>query len=116
MTGRWLTVSKTITRIYDATGRLLTARDVLDLGKRSGQRGLVVEQSHEHTRVLEQSVADHLDWLAGRLTPRRADEVEAAHGGDDQTAGPLIPRDPANPAEAEMTPTDDDLYRMEKDT
>lgn len=75
MTGRWLTVSKTITRIYEATGRVLTARDVLDLGRRDGVRGLVVESSHEHTRVLERSVVDHLDWLAGGPTVRGGDPL-----------------------------------------
>ncbi|WP_211370557.1 hypothetical protein [Nonomuraea turkmeniaca] len=70
MTGRWLTVSKTITRIYDATGRLLTCRQVLELGKRDGARGLIVESSHEHTRVLERSVADHLEWLASKPSVR----------------------------------------------
>lgn len=63
MTGRWLTVSRTITRIWAETGRLLTGDDVLRLGRRTGAWGLIVETSHEHTRVLEQSVTDHIAWL-----------------------------------------------------
>lgn len=77
MTGRWLTVSKTITRIYDATGRLLTCRQVLELGKRDGVRGLIVDHSHEHTRVLERSLDDHLNWLAGKPTVGAGPELPA---------------------------------------
>lgn len=81
MTGRWLTVSKTISRIYEDTGCLLTIRDVMNLGRRSGERGLIVETSHAHTRVLEQSLTDHLAWLAGKPSyrggPRLPDEIEA---------------------------------------
>ncbi|MGA4989965.1 hypothetical protein [Nonomuraea bangladeshensis] len=59
----WLTVSATITRIWTETGYLLTADDVLRLGKRIGAWGLVVEHSHEHTRVSEKSVNVHIAWL-----------------------------------------------------
>lgn len=93
MTGRWLTVSQTITRIYNATGRLLTAEDVLRLALRSGPDGLVVAESHEHTRVLEQSV---LDYIAERA--RRP-----------------VPRDPANPAESLMTAADEDEFQRGKE-
>ncbi|SET52356.1 hypothetical protein [Nonomuraea wenchangensis] len=63
MKGRWLTVSATITRIWTETGYLLTGDDVLRLGKRKGAWGLVVETSHEHTRVSEESVDAHIVWL-----------------------------------------------------
>lgn len=65
MTGDWLTVSRTITVIYNATGRLLTAADVLALGRRNR---LTVESSHEHTRVLELSVIRYLS-ACGVATP-----------------------------------------------
>ncbi|MEU6725587.1 hypothetical protein ABZ917_17920 [Nonomuraea wenchangensis] len=70
MNGRWLTVSATIQRIWTETGYLLTADDVLRLGRRTGSWGLVVEHSHEHTRVLEQSVDDHVEWLNAPKAPR----------------------------------------------
>jgi hypothetical protein len=60
---RWLTVSRTITRIWESTGRLLTAKDVLALGKQPS--GLVVDSTHEHVRVSEESVTQYL-LLYGR--------------------------------------------------
>jgi hypothetical protein len=60
---RWLTVSRTITRIWESTGRLLAAKDVLALGKQ--QSGLVVDSTHEHVRVSEESVTQYL-LLYGR--------------------------------------------------
>lgn len=93
MTGRWLTVSQTVTRIFNATGRLLTAEDVLRLALRGGPGGLVVAESHEHTRVLEQSVLDYI----------------AAH------ACRPVPRDPDNPAERQMTAADEDEFQRGKE-
>jgi hypothetical protein len=60
---RWLTVSRTITRIWTETGRLLTAKDVMALGRKQG--GLRVEQTHDHVRVSEDSLTQYL-LLYGR--------------------------------------------------
>ena len=78
MIGVWLTVSQTITRVYNETGQLLTMRDVMQLGKWGY---LVVETSHEHTRVLERSVAD---YIAARKAARHAPTVRG---------GPTLPDD-----------------------
>lgn len=67
MTGptvRWLNVSTTISRIWAGTGRLLTSKDVMALGRKQGG-GLRVESTHEHVRVSEESV-DQYVALYGR--------------------------------------------------
>lgn len=94
MTGRWLTVSRTISRIWTETGRLLSADDVLRLGKRTGAWGLIVEHSHQHTRVLERSVDDHVAWLNAPV----------------ETARPTIRGGPRLPADIE------DEYERERNT
>ncbi|MEU6709910.1 hypothetical protein ABZ897_00410 [Nonomuraea sp. NPDC046802] len=76
--GRWLKVGTAITRVWDATGHLLAMDDVLRLGKRPGARGLVVEYSYDHTRVLEQSVTRYAAWL---LDTRAAARKSAARKG-----------------------------------
>ncbi|MER7361833.1 hypothetical protein [Nonomuraea wenchangensis] len=67
----WLTVQATIARIWTETGHLLTADDVLKRGKRTGAWGLRVEHSHGHTRVLEESVDEHVAWLLAGSDPAR---------------------------------------------
>jgi hypothetical protein len=63
---RWLTVSQTITRIWNETGRLLTAQDVMGV---NGQRaGLNVESTHDHVRISEASI----DAYVARYARRRA--------------------------------------------
>jgi hypothetical protein len=53
-TCRWLTVSQTVTRIWNETGRLLAEKDVMGL---DGQRGgLVVNSTHDHVRISEESI------------------------------------------------------------
>jgi hypothetical protein len=63
---RWLTVSQTITRIWNETGRLLTAKDVTGI---NGQRaGLNVKSTHDHVRISEASI----DAYVARYARRRA--------------------------------------------
>ncbi|MFD1546918.1 hypothetical protein [Nonomuraea guangzhouensis] len=102
MTGAWLTLSKAASRISQATGEAVSMDDVIALGHLDR---LKVRYEHEHYSVLEQSVTA---YCVSEL---------AAHGGDDlaENAQPLIPRDPANPAEAEMSPADNYDYDRERE-
>ncbi|GAA2861016.1 hypothetical protein [Nonomuraea rubra] len=82
--GRWLKVNTVITRVWAETGHLLGMDDVLRLGKQRGWRGLVVQHDHECTRVLEQSVTDHVAWLLTvRASIRKAGRRAPKNKGDD---------------------------------
>ncbi|MEV0382309.1 hypothetical protein [Nonomuraea sp. NPDC050643] len=72
MIGDWMTVNATITRIWTETGVLYGITEVRGLSRRTGRSGLRVEDSHEHTRVLERSVNDHIAWLNASKTKRPA--------------------------------------------
>jgi hypothetical protein len=64
---RWLTVSRTITRIWAETGLLLTPQDVMGV---TGQRyGLVVVSTHDHVRVTEESVDAYVARCRGAGIP-----------------------------------------------
>jgi hypothetical protein len=72
---RWLTVSRTITRIWAETGLLLTPQDVMGV---NGQRaGLNVESTHDHVRISEESI----DAYVARYGRRRAG-IPVGQGAD----------------------------------
>lgn len=79
MTGDWLTLSEAARRISKATGRNMSMDDVLRLGEAAR---LIVTFEHGYHHVYAQSVVAYLSLLP-------ASEL-AAHGGDDQTAGPAF--------------------------
>lgn len=93
MTGSWLTLSDVARRISEVTGNAVSLEDVIELGADDGP--LKVLFMHGYWSVSEESVTAYL-----------AEHVDK----------PLVSRDPANPAEAEMTVTDDALYRREQGT
>jgi hypothetical protein len=64
---RWLTVSQTITRIWNETGRLLTPQDVM--GVSSQRYGLEVVSTHDHVRVTEESVDAYVARCRGAGIP-----------------------------------------------
>jgi hypothetical protein len=66
-TCRWLTVSQTITRIWNETGLLLTPQDVMGV---TGQRyGLEVVSTHDHVRVTEESIDAYVARCRGAGIP-----------------------------------------------
>lgn len=90
MTGDWLALNEAAKRLSKAWGWHVSMDDVIRLGD---QERLTVRFQHGHFSVLERSVSDL-----------------AAHGGDDQTAGPTVGGGPELPADIE------DEYRREQGT
>ncbi len=106
MTGRWLMLSEVARRISAATGKSVSLDDVIALGDDDGP--LTAQFMHGYWSVAEEPLTAYLESVS-----------ECAGKAEDvaENAKPrLHPRDPANPAEAEMTTTDEDLYRREKGT
>ncbi|MFI7125913.1 hypothetical protein ACIBQ1_09480 [Nonomuraea sp. NPDC050153] len=85
MTGDWVPLHVAVKRIREATGRHPKVADIHRLGD---EDELIVEWLHDHYGVLESSLAAYLNDLA-------------AHGGDDQTAGPTVGGGPELPLEIE---------------
>ena len=107
MTGRWLMLSEAARCISAATGKSVSLDDVIALGGDDGP--LQAQFMHGYWSVLEESVTAYLESVS-ECAGEKAEDVAG-------NAKPrLHPRDPANPAEAEMTTTDEDLYRGEKST
>ncbi|MFD9950001.1 hypothetical protein ACFWYW_28465 [Nonomuraea sp. NPDC059023] len=103
MTGRWLSVGEAASRLHR------TEREVLALVIAGT---LYAELRMDHYELAVDSVQEYARRLEKALASEQATsgDVLAEH------AGPLVPRDPANPAEAQMTATDEHDYKRERET